>query len=326
MQPEHTPTDTATACGKIILLGEHAVVYGVPALCGALAQGIRISLSPGEGRLRIPAWQVETASAHALFADADLAAQASTSVAAAFAAILRSLATGSSQRRPFADLQHDFVADFSIPTGAGLGSSAALAVALSRAVGLALGTPFSPAQIDAAAFAAEQVFHGHPSGLDHTVAQHGGFGLFRRGQGLVPLTGLPPLKLCVGHTGRARDTKSRVARVAELYQQNPQEIGACFARIESLVHAAVAALRQQDLVAFGSAMTENQRLLATIEVSCPEIESMCDLALAAGALGCKLTGGGGGGCVVAIAPGREPSLLAAWQEAGYTAFPVEIRT
>jgi mevalonate kinase len=111
---------------------------------------------------------------------------------------------------------YDFVARFAIPTGAGLGSSAALSVALVRAIDQAVGLGLTEAHIDAAAFAAERVFHGSPSGLDHTVAQRGGFGLYRRGQGLSPLGDTPPLRLCIGHTGRARDTKGRVARVAEL--------------------------------------------------------------------------------------------------------------
>lgn len=317
----------SAACGKIILLGEHAVVYGVPALCAALERGVTVEAVPGTGQLRIPAWQVKTASAAALLANGS-DADAGLPLAQAYRAILRSL----SAVRPLsaAKLSHDFVAHFAIPTGSGLGSSAALAVALVRCLDRTLALELLPEHVDAAAFAAEQVFHGYPSGLDHTVAQHGGFGLFRRGHGLTPLTGLPAstaaLSLAVGHTGRARDTKGRVARVAELHRQDPKTTSACFGRIAGLVEQAIAALRAGDLAALGAAMDRNQVELAALEVSCPEIEEMCRLARGAGALGAKLTGGGGGGCVVALAPSKEAEVAAAWQRAGYTSFVVQIGT
>ena len=312
---------TASACGKVILLGEHAVVYGVPALCGALSRGAEVQVVPGEGRLLVPAWDVRTPTAHELDAGS-----ADSSLAQAYAAILRALPAG--LPRPDA---HDFVAQFSLPTGAGLGSSAALAVALVRALGIVgeahLGRALTAAEVDAAAFAAEQVFHGQPSGLDHTVAQHGGFGLFRRGHGLQALarsSALPALSLCIGHTGRARDTKGRVARVAELYRHDPQAVQQRFDRIAALVESAVAALARGDLSTLGAAMNENQAELSCLDVSCPEIQAMCDLARKSGALGCKLTGGGGGGCVVALAPGREADVAAAWQRAGFASFHVEV--
>mgnify|MGYP000034035215 CR=1 FL=1 len=320
---------TAAACGKVILLGEHAVVYGVPALCGALRGGAEVAAIPGRGALRVPAWDVVTPTAAELLAPADRAESRSAdageqSLFQAYRAILRSLCAAA--QRPEAELvvPYDFVARFAIPTGAGLGSSAALSVALVRAIGQSLGLGLSAAQVGDAALAAEQVFHGHPSGLDHTIAQHGGFGLFRRGHGLTPLLGTPELRLCIGHTGRARDTKGRVARVAELHREDPTTTGTCFARVAALVEQATAALRRADLSALGAAMNENQSELSLLEVSCPEIDEMCRLAHAAGALGAKLTGGGGGGCVVALAGEREDAVRAAWERAGFTSFSAVI--
>lgn len=330
-----TATATATACGKVILLGEHAVVYGVPALCGALQSGCSVAAVPGDGRLRVPAWNVATASAVELMSNDRAAVDAACSslaLTAAYHAMLRSIEnTGESPRPlPLADLRSDFVANFTIPTGAGLGSSAALAVALLRCLDRTLSLDLDDKQIDAAAFAAEKIFHGQPSGLDHTVAQHGGFGLFRRGHGLSPIVGLPQqsreLRLLIGHTGRARDTKGRVARVAELYQSAPAATTARFTCIAELVEQAALALRRGDLPALGDAMNRNQSELAALEVSCAEIETMCELAKQAGALGAKLTGGGGGGCVVALAPTREAEVAAAWQTAGFTSFAVQIGT
>jgi mevalonate kinase len=339
--PGAAPGPAATACGKVILLGEHAVVYGVPALCGALRGGAEAHLVPGRGALRVPAWGAVTPTAAELLAQperssaspSDLSVGLSAAgapseqpLAQAYRAILRSvLASASAEKIEQARaLAVDFEVRFSIPTGAGLGSSAALAVALVRALDVALALGLSDPEVDAAAFAAEKVFHGSPSGLDHTVAQRGGFGLFRRGQGLSPLTGTPALRLLIGHTGRARDTKGRVQRVAELYQADREGTGTRFARIAGLIDEAVAALGRGDLAALGRAMNQNQAELRHLDVSCPEIDTLCELALEAGALGAKLTGGGGGGCVLALCAEREADVAAAWQRRGFTSFPVTI--
>jgi hydroxymethylglutaryl-CoA reductase len=276
----------------------------------------------------VPAWQAVTATAAELLAMPLATAPPLSSLELAYRAILVSLATARPQQLAAGAVHFDddFVVRFAIPTGAGLGSSAALAVAVVRAIDLSLGLALRPVEVDAAAFAAEQVFHGQPSGLDHTVAQQGGFGLFRRGHGLLGLSDLPALRLtlCVGHTGRARDTKGRVARVAELYASEPQQVGARFTQIGQLVAAAVQALRDGQLGSLGALMDRNQQELAALEVSCPEIEDMCGRARRAGALGAKLTGGGGGGCVIALAPGAEAAVRAAWEHAGYSSFLVQI--
>lgn len=315
----------STACGKVILLGEHAVVYGVAALCGALERGATVQAVRGAGRLCVPAWQVATATANELL---DASAAADSPLSAAYQAILRSLLAGCAQDRFF--LPYDFIVHFAIPTGAGLGSSAALAVAVVRCLNQALNLNLHSQQIDAAVFAAEQIFHGQSSGLDQALAQHGGFGLFRRGHGLTPLLEVPqsilPLSVLVGHTGRVRDTKGRVAHVALLQKQDKAGTTAHFSRIAELVEQAALALRSGDLFALGSAMNGNQAELLALEVSCPEIEHMCALARDAGALGAKLTGGGGGGCVVALAPENEAAVQAAWQKAGYQSFKVQIGT
>jgi mevalonate kinase len=292
--------------GKVILLGEHAVVYGHPALCAALQDGVAVEAVPGSGRLCVPAWDLAAAPC---FDDAPELLP----VARAYGAILRAL----SLAEPPA--HHNLVATFSIPTGAGLGSSAALSVALTRALDQLLGLSLRPEQIAHAALCAEQVFHGRPSGLDHTVAQLGGFGLFRRGAGLSPLSA-EPVPLLIGMTGRPRDTRGRVARVAELYMTQEQTTRGCFAEIAGLVESGARAVRRGDLEALGQAMDQNQEVLGQLEVSCPEIEHMCRLARKAGALGAKLTGGGGGGCVIALAPGREEAVRRAWQEAGFSSF------
>jgi mevalonate kinase len=279
------------AHGKVILLGEHSVVYGHPALAGALADGASVEAVPGRGLLRVPAWDVVV----------DPAAAGESTLAQAYRAIF--------ERAARRDL--DLTLRFHLPTGAGLGSSAAMAVALGRALGL------DGAALADAAMAAETVIHGKPSGLDHTVALAGGFGVFTRAAGLRPVVA-PPLTLAIGHTGKTRDTKGRVARVAELVAERGDEVRARFAAIEQLVDQGRAAVERGALGELGAAMNENQGHLEALEVSCPEIERLCGLARDAGAVGAKLTGGGGGGCVIAV--GRERDVVTAWERAGFRAF------
>jgi len=294
----------AFAPGKVILLGEHAVVYGHPALAGALADGVTVEVERGDGALRVPEWGVAARAGDG------------TPLGEALRAILERLGLGA--------LAIDLVARFGLPTRAGLGSSAALAVATVRAIAAAEGRALDEPAVLEAAMAAETVFHGRPSGIDAAVAARGGFGLYTRAAGLVPLGARVPVPLVVGHTGRARDTKGRVGRVAELTVERAEETRARFAAIEALVERAARAIADGDLGTLGAAMDENQRHLEALEVSCAEIERLCALAREAGAVGAKLTGGGGGGCVLALAPGREGAVRDAWERAGFASFVTRV--
>ena len=284
------------AHGKVILLGEHSVVYGHPALAGALADGVTVEATPGRGVLRIPQWSCVI----------DPAIDVDATLARAYAAI----------RERANSPKTDLVLTFNLPTGAGLGSSAAMAVAVGRALGLE-----GQALADAA-MASETVIHGKPSGLDHTVSMAGGFGLFTRAGGLQSLRAAP-LPLVIGHTGKARDTKGRVARVAELVNERGDEVRERFRAIEALVARGADAVARGSYGELGAAMNENQRHLEALEVSCPEIERMCGIARDAGALGAKLTGGGGGGCVIAV--GNDTAVADALRHAGFVTFTATVR-
>src|SRR5688572_11474982 len=136
----------ARAPGKVILLGEHAVVYGHPALAGALGRGVTVEVRPGR-TLRVPAWGVDVSPGEA------------SPLGRAYAAILEKFALC----EPPCGLE----AAFDLPAGAGLGSSAALSVAIARALGEATGRALTRAEELECAMAAETVFHGRASGIDH---------------------------------------------------------------------------------------------------------------------------------------------------------------
>jgi mevalonate kinase len=299
---------TCVGYGKIILLGEHAVVYGYPALAAALDRGVTIApvATPAGGplRLELRVWNVAVA------ADDD------HPVARSLAAVADALGAG----RPPLSL----IGDAQIPPGAGLGSSAALAVAVARAVLTHLQRPVELAALTRAAGASEALVHGRPSGVDVALAIAGGVGVFRRSTGLVPLTGVPPLRVLVGPSGAPRSTAAMIDRVAEATGGRTDD--ARLRELGALTDTATAALRAGDRAALGAAMNRAHGLLADLGVSTPALDALCDAARAAGASGAKLTGAGGGGAVIAVAPpGREPAILAAWKQAGVDGFVATVR-
>jgi mevalonate kinase len=293
------------ACGKAILLGEHAVIYGVPAIAVGIDRGARAGAKPldrGPSRLLVRGWNVS------VHEDED-----GHDVARAF----RALIDASRRDRPSLE-PHAVEVEASLPPGGGLGCSAAMGVAIARA----LDPQACHEAMQARAMAWERVFHGTPSGVDAAVAARGGCILFRRGEALEPIVARSTLQLCIGNTGIASSTKSMVEAVARLRDQRREIVDKSFEGIQALVHAARLAIEAGDRPALGRLMDLNQIRLGDLGLSTPDIERMCALARDAGALGAKLTGAGGGGCVVALVPSSvvAESVLGAWKREGLEGF------
>jgi len=297
------------ACGKVILLGEHAVVYGVPALAVGIDRGAHARALPahsGPSRLRVRGWNIAV---HEDRLDHDLAR--------AFRALLECARAHSPSLEP-----QDVEVEASLPPGGGLGCSAAMGVAIARAV-------FPRAEhdvIQAQAMAWEKVFHGNPSGVDAAVAARGGCVLFRRGEAVDPIRLRGSLQLCVGNTGRASSTRAMVEGLARLRERETDRVVRSFEAVRALVHAARVAIETGDRATLGQLMDRNQTVLEELLLSTSEIETMCDLARRAGALGAKLTGAGGGGCVVALVPSQAvaEAVLEAWKREGLDGFAASV--
>jgi mevalonate kinase len=303
--------------GKVILLGEHSVVYGRPALAASLGAGARAEADgwPTGARLEVEPWGV------AFEADAPQADPRSEQLRSAFLALLDGYVAGTGER-PRIRVR----ACVTIPGSAGLGGSAALSVAIVRALDAALGLTRSPAEVADAALAAERVFHGNPSGIDTAMAAGAGVARYVKGRPLAAVRLAQPLRLVVGHSGEPGSTKQTVTSVGHQHAREPARLEQTFDAIAALVDSGQRAVERGALRDLGQLFTLNQKLLNTLLLSTSRLEEMCQAADAAGALGSKLTGGGGGGCMIALVQDQASAerVLAALRALGREAFTAEV--
>ncbi|MEM7137058.1 MAG: mevalonate kinase [Myxococcota bacterium] len=275
--------------GKVILLGEHAVVHGYPAIAAGIERGVRTEATEHhEDVLTLSPWNL------------DVRPNANGEpLERAFA-----LALDSYQGRP--NLRVD--ARVELPAGAGLGCSAAIGVAVLDAIDERLGRPRTRESLAEAALAWERVFHGNPSGVDNTMSAIGGVALFQKGQALTPLQSNKPLHLAIGNSGQSPSTKEMVASVARQLAEDEPRVTQSFEAIEVLVRNAKLAIEAGDHIALGQLLDLNHTILSSLMLCTTELDGLCQAARAAGALGAKMTGGGGGGCMVALATKHEEAV------------------
>lgn len=296
------------ASGKVILLGEHAVVHGVPAVVAGLDRGAEASATRAER----PSLSI-----------------AGRSVAEGEDPFRALLAAAAVLDAPPAEV----TLSLELPPGSGLGASAALGVATARALAGLLGKEHDEAAVAAAADAWEAVFHGNASGVDRAAAARGGVLRFVRGEEPTSVALARPLALVIAVAGPPANTRTMVEGVARLRASNPAQFARTLSAIHALVSNALVCLRGGDHRALGQLMDLNHMLLAGWMLSTEELEDACRVARDAGALGAKLTGSGGGGCIVALCDEEHPELGArsekvrdALQARGLEAFACQITT
>ncbi len=291
-----------TAAGKVILFGEHAVVYGRHALALPIPGAVTVHVArAGTLSVSMPEWGFDRA----------VDAEASGGVDALLGVVLRELGIGERGFR----LHIRSV----LPRAMGLGSSAAVAVAVTRAFDRFLGLGVDDARVNEIAFACERIAHGTPSGIDNTLATYAVPMLFRNdGQLQIERLGpieMPPLVVaCSGHGGL---TSEQVAAVRARRDSAVERFDALFDLMDGLSREGVGLLRRRDYASLGAAMNVAHGLLNAIGVSTPELERMVSLAREAGAAGAKLTGAGGGGSIVAVCPGAVDNVARSLQDAGF---------
>jgi mevalonate kinase len=275
--------------GKVIVLGEHAVVHGYPAIAVGIERGVTAQASVADDdRLELSPWGTEVRP------DPE------------GAPLERALATVLStyEGRPKLRIR----AQVALPAGAGLGCSAAIGVAVLDAVDEALGLERPREDLAIAAYEWEKVFHGNPSGVDNTMSALGGVALYRRDAPLVTLRSNKRLHLVIGYSGESPSTKKMVSSVARQLESEPARVRQAFGAIETLVRNGKLAIEAGDHIALGQLLDLNHTILSSLMLCTTRLDEMCRAAREAGALGAKLTGGGGGGCMIALAAKQDHAL------------------
>jgi mevalonate kinase len=296
----------AHASAKVILFGEHAVVHGRVAVAAALDRGARATASFDAARsvLELEPW------GRVSYAD-----DAEDEVGRAYAAVLEASGVDAPVRTR---------ASVDVPGGAGLGCSAAIGVAVVRAVADARAESIDDDEVARRATAWERVFHGNPSGVDVAIAARGGLLAFKKGEPPRPL--YPPFEvpIAVAFTGECSSTKSMVEHVARQLARRPSVVERSLDAIDVLAKKGAAAIEAGMWHELGRLMDLNHSLLAALMLSTEKLERACDLARRAGASGAKLTGAGGGGCAIALAPAGAAPIVEAWRAEGYECFEARI--
>ena len=291
-----------TAAGKVILLGEHAVVYGRHAVALPIADAVTASVAESNkgSSISIPQWGVK---------------QAVTSTASGAAEAVHLILS----ELEIDDGAYSIDVRSTLPRAMGLGSSAAVAVAVVRAFSRFLDLDLDDERVNSIAFACEKLAHGTPSGIDNSIATIGTPMLFSNAGAMqideLVLQETPPIVIAL--SGQPGLTLEQVAGVRSRYQRRRDHYDAIFDQIDALSLSGAAALQSTDYEELGSLMNICHGLLNAIEVSTPEIENMVNLARTAGATGAKLTGGGGGGSIVVLCPGTASDVVSAFAAAGF---------
>ncbi len=276
----------ASAPGKVILLGEHAAVYGRPALA-APVQAVRahaevVRLDENHVRVEAPDIGLDSllkdlSESHPLAKAIRLAMQ-------------EAHASGGLRVRVTSD----------IPPASGLGSSAAVSVAILRAISAHFEHELVADRVAQMAFEVEKLQHGDPSGIDNTVVAFEIPVLFIKGEEPRPVGVTGRFQFLIGDTGEPSPTKALVTMLRGRWTGDTEFVDALFDSIGELTDQAAASIGQGRMGDLGPLMNHNQTLLETLGVSSPSLERLVLAAREAGAAGAKLSGGGGGGVMIAL--------------------------
>ena len=288
----------ASAPGKIILFGEHAVVYGRPALAVPVTQ-VHADVEVSDGS-RAGIWITAP--------DIDLHAELNSlpsdhPIASVIHNLFFSLGIS-----PFPPLEIKITS--TIPVASGLGSGAAVTVALLRALSAFLIHPLSDEQINQLTYEIEKLHHGTPSGIDNTVVTYARPVYFVRGQPIETFKVGAPFTLVIADTGVRAPTKESVGDVRKLWEADKAKWEKVFDEIGGIARQAKEKIENGEWESLGALMDANHALLQQLTVSSPELDHLIEIARQSGADGAKLSGGGRGGNLIAIVEKEKAARIA----------------
>lgn len=285
------PAISCSAPGKVILCGEHAVVYGTPAVAlpvFKVSTTVKIIAQPlartGSVSIKAPSISLN---------DSLASLEENNPLRAAVNLVMQELGI---DHIPACEIH----IHTTLPVSAGLGSSASVTVALTRAITTFLGHPFDNDHVNRIAFEIEKLHHGSPSGIDNTVITFGAPVFFQRGKPMEFLKIARPFTLIIADTGIKGSTASAVTGVRQRWEADRNFYEAIFDEIGKLAIQVRKYLEVGTIEEIGPALVRNHVLLQHIGVSNAALDQLVNTAIQAGAWGAKLSGGGLGGNMIAL--------------------------
>lgn len=316
---QHPDVAFSYAPGKIILVGEHAVVYGAKAIAMPIDIGVRVAVYQDKSSRRTGL----TLKGVGPFLMGEVSLLSPSSGPKILQTAL------SYVRDTFGECVDglSLVVDGNLPPGRGLGSSAALSVAMIKALHQYAGWSLEKDLLKKYAGDLETIFHGSPSGIDHTVVINEQAIGFKRvdGQAAVwPITLRSPLRFVVALSGPHDGTKNAVLELAERKKRHEKAYERIFAALDEVAQDMEKSLGEGHQAFLGELMNIAHGYLNALSLSTPEIEKLVAIARERGALGAKLTGAGGGGAVIVLVDGNEAGIKNAFKAAGYQSFVTDV--
>jgi len=295
--------------GKVILFNEHFVVYGIPAIASAIDKKTVAEVKRcNNGEFIIHDEREETPG----YKKEKMEQQKES-----IKRIKRAMGI---------DECIEIRLGGSLRAASGVGASAASCAAIARAIADEFGMKFTDEEINNFAYEGEKAYHGNPSGIDNTCATFGGLVWYEKGKGMELLHIEKPVEIVMGDTGVVANTKKAVEGVRERRNKYRERYDKIFEEAKRIVYEARDALLSMNMERVGELMNKNHELLQEIEVSSPLLDKLVKIARDEGAYGAKMTGGGLGGYMVALTPGKElqEKVAKAIEEAGYYALRTRI--
>ena len=303
----------ASAPGGVFIFGEHGVVYGHPALAAAIDRRTRVWVERrANGTVRIDSKGFGKLSGVIFRSHGGWRIRVREGDAKKLAYVVKAVEFTFGEIGEASGL--DVRISSTIPSGSGLSSSSAVSVATVASTAASFGRVLSAEKIIEIAFRAELAVQGFASKTGVGIATHGGYVMVRGGE-VEPLN-LPRIRLVICDTGKRSSTGEMVRMVARLRENQPDPVEAIFDAIGRVAGMGCEAFRERDFERAGALMDLNQALLGALGVSSPELERLAGAARDAGALGAKLTGAGGGGCMIALCPKKAERSIRAIRRAG----------
>ena len=295
------PAISASAPGKIILFGEHAVVYGRPAIAVPVLSVRAKAIIRANPKALPGSVIIQAPDIHFESTLDDLAGD--HPLAAAIYNVARALEI---ERIPACTIR----ITSTIPIAGGMGSGAAVSVALIRAFSSFLGHPLDNDRVSSLAYEVEKIYHGTPSGVDNHVISSALPIYFVKGHPIEALKVKEPFTLVIGNTGIRSLTARTVGDVRNSWQTDPSRYDRMFNHISAIVDNARLHIEGGEPGKLGVLMRSNHEILQDMGVSSRELDQLVDAAIDAGALGAKLSGGGRGGNMIALAEPRIAQSIA----------------